>query len=139
MPRLGVVLVAVDSTARPLRQPPASRALCFAPHRALDDLLALDLSDERAGGEDEAPDSGVFEPLRHELQLRVRLLDLVKENADVVLVTRQPVNGIRNDDIHLATAEHHAQRLDALTVEVISAGSVADRPHDRESLRRSEL
>ena len=134
-----VVGVPVNPLPGALRQPTASRALCFAPHRALDDLLALDFGDERAGGEDEAPDSGVFGPLRHELQLRVRLLDLVKEHTDVVLVTRKPVDGIRNDDIYLAMAQHSAQRLDALTVEVISAGSIADRPHDRESLSCSEL
>lgn len=120
------VAVAVDAGAGRLGELAVAGALCLAAHRALGDLLALHLGNERAGGEDEAADRGVLEPLGHELELRAGLLHLVEEHADVVLVPRQSIDGVRDKDIGLAAAEHRADLLDPLAVEVEAARGVAD-------------
>ena len=94
-----VVGVAVAARPGRLRDAATARPLFLAPHRALGDLLSLDLGDEGAGGEDEAPDRRVLEPLGHELQPCAGALELVEQHADVVLAAREAIDGEGDDHL----------------------------------------
>ena len=53
----------------------------------------------KARGEDEAPHRRVLEALGHELQAHAGALELVEQDADVVLAAREAIDGERDDDL----------------------------------------
>ena len=114
-----------------LRDLAGAGALGLAAHRPLGDLLPLDLGRERPRGEDEPPDSRVLEALSHELELHAPALGLVEEHADVVLVAREPVDGVGEHDVELAEAHPVADARHARPLEGEAAGRIPNRRDHR--------
>lgn len=71
--------------------------------------------------------------------MRTGLLHLVEEHADVVLVSRQPVDRVRHQDVDLAPPQSAAYFIDAAAVEVIAARRVADTANHGPPTHRREL
>jgi len=125
-----VVGVPVASLPERLRDLAAEGALGLAARGALQDLFALNLGNEGTRREDEAPDRGVLETLRHEFELRLRSLELVEEDADVVLIPGQAVDGVGDDRVGFTAPEHAAELFESVAFERCAAGRVTDPADD---------
>ena len=111
-PGLGVIDVPEKTASCALWQTTAPGTRSFATHRALHDLFPLHFCNEGPCRENEAADRCVLEVLGYELEPRPSLLDLVEEDADVVLVTRQAINGIGQHHLHRVGAEGRPDSID---------------------------
>ena len=85
-PGLADVDVPVAPSAGALREPPAAGPLRLAAHRALGDLLALDLRDKPTRRDNELAGRRVLEVLGRELETHAGGLGLVEQHSDVVLI-----------------------------------------------------
>jgi hypothetical protein len=99
-PRGRVVYVTVATFAHRLGNATRPSALQLAAHCPLDDLLSLDLGHEGPRGQDEAADGRVLELLGDKLQAGAPLLGLIEEDTDLILITREAVNGVGDNYVY---------------------------------------
>ena len=102
LPVLGVVDIAVHSAPGALWQATGAGPLDFAAHRALSDLLALELRCERLDRSQQLSGGCVLEVFGDEVKRDTMLLHLLNEDRDVGLLPAQSIEGVGQDDIGLS-------------------------------------
>ena len=88
------------------------RSLRLAASGPLDDFLPLHLSNKGSSRKDEAAGCRVFEPLGHEFEFDPMVLELVEQNADVILIPRKPIDCVSQDDVNPNLAHQLAESRD---------------------------
>jgi hypothetical protein len=99
------VAVTIDTFASALRDLTGSGPFSLATHGPLGYLLPFYLSDESSGRQNESPDGGIFELLRDELELGADLLHLIEQDANMVLVSGEPVYGVGHYHVYGSLSE----------------------------------
>ena len=103
-----------------------SRARCAFRVSWLDDLLALDLSDECARCEDEAANGSVLKLLRHEIEADAGAVRFIEEHADMVLVSGQPIHSKGQNHVSKPRGHQFSDTLKARAFQAEPARRVTD-------------